>query len=145
MLNIRLIRGSQFLRGTLRGTLDPESSRKVLCKLLAEGAKGAGTASGAYDLLLDVREAGIDMTLQQVWALLDDLDACDPGFDGRLALLDRWDDTFDRVQFFEASASRIGITAKAFIDFERAVEWLWETRGLSEGEGNDKAEGAKGE
>jgi hypothetical protein len=42
--------------------------------------------------------------------------------------LDRWDDTFDRMQFFEASAHRIGIQAKAFIDFEEAVNWLWQSR-----------------
>jgi hypothetical protein len=68
------------------------------------------------------------MELREVWAPLEDLDECNPGFDGRLALLDRWDDTFDRVQFFEASLERIGVEAKAFLEFEKAVSWFWESR-----------------
>lgn len=128
MLNIRLIRGSQFIHGDHDGALDLAASREVLCQLLAEGAEGAGATPGSYDLLFDVRDAEIMLTLPDVWRLLQDLDECDPGFDGRLALLDDWDDTFDRMQFFEASADEIGVQAKAFIDFEQAVNWLWDSR-----------------
>lgn len=134
MLNIRLVHDSQFLHGDMSGQLDLEASRKALCHLLAEGAEDAGSAPGSYDLLFDVRDADIDMELKEVWELLQDLDACDPGFDGQLALLDDWDDTFDRMQFFEDSARQISIQAKAFIDFESAVRWLWESRDFGETE-----------
>lgn len=128
MLNLCLIRGQELLHATPHGTLGLERSREALCQLLAEGTEGAGDAPGAYDLLFDVREADIAMELTEVWALLEDLDECNPGFDGRLALLDHWDpwgDTFDRMQFFEASSERIGVEAKAFLEFEKAVDWLW--------------------
>lgn len=128
MLNIRVIRGSQFIHGDLGGTLDLEVSRDALCKLLSEGAEGAGDASGSYDLLFDVRDADVKLEMKEVWDLLQDLDECDPGFDGRLAILDDWDETFDRMQFFQASADQIGVQARAFIDFEAAINWLWDSR-----------------
>jgi hypothetical protein len=137
MLNIRLIRGRQFLRGDQHGTLDLERSREALCQLLTEGTEGAGAEPGAHDLLFDVRDADIDMALKDVWILLKDLDECNPGFDGRLALLDNWDKTFDRMQFFEASSERIGVEAKAFLEFEEAVEWLWESRTISTAEDSE--------
>lgn len=130
MLNVRVIRGSQFIHGDHDGSLDFEETREALCTLLAEGAEEAGHASGSYDLLFDVRDAEIQLSMPEVWALLEDLDECDPGFDGRLALLDDWDQTFDRVQFFQDTADEIGLTARAFIDFEAAVNWLWESRNV---------------
>lgn len=134
MLDIRLVRGQQFFRGDQRGKLDLEASREALCQLLAEGTEGAGNTPGSHDLLFDVRDADIAMELKEVWTLLQDLKECNPGFDGRLALLDNWDDTFDRVQFFEASSDMIGVEAKAFLEFEEAVEWLWTSRALGEAE-----------
>jgi hypothetical protein len=43
------------------------------------------------------------------------------------------------MQFFEASARMIGIEAKAFIDFEEAVNWLWESRVIAEPEDAENA------
>ena len=131
MLNIRVVRSQKFIRADHEGTLDLEESREALCSLLAEGTEGSGEVSGAHDLLFDVRDTEIALSLTDVWALLEDIEDCDPGFDGKLALLDNWDDTFDRMQFFEDSATYIGVTARAFLDFEAAVDWLWESRGLS--------------
>lgn len=130
MLNLRVIRASQFIHGDMDGTLDLAASREALCTLLAEGAKGTGDAAGSYDLLFDVRDADIQLAMKDVWELLKNLDECDPGFDGRLALLDDWDNTFDRMQFLESSADQIGVQARAFIDFEKAVNWLWDSRNL---------------
>ena len=131
MLNIRVVRSQQFIRADHEGTLDLEESRNALCSLLAERTESSGDAHGAYDVLFDVRDAEIDFALKEVWALLEDVAECDPGFDGKLALLDDWDDTLDRMQFFEDSSRHIGVTARAFLDFEAAVDWLWESRGLS--------------
>jgi hypothetical protein len=125
MLNVRLLQGTQFLRADPSGTLDRTATHEALCTLLAEGTSGAGDAPGDYDLLFDVREADIDMTLRQVWSLMQDVEACDPGFDHRLALLGRWDRTYNRLEFLQESAQMCGIEAKAFRDFEHAVEWLW--------------------
>ena len=112
------------------------ASRKALCDLLAAGTEGAGTEPGAHDLLFDVRDADIDMPLKEIWELLGELETCDPGFKGQLALLADWDNTFDRMQFFEASSSNFGIASKAFLDFEEAVGWLWESRSIA-GDAND--------
>ena len=131
MLNIYIIRSQQFIRADHRGTLDLAESRDALFSLLDEGTAGSGEASGAHDLLFDVRDAEITLSYKDVWALLQDIQDYASGFDGTLAILDNWDDTFDRMQFFEDSAKHIGVTARAFLDFEAAVDWLWESRGLS--------------
>jgi len=130
MLNIRVIRNKQFIRADQEGTLNLEASREALCRLLQEGTEGQGKSQGKHDLLFDLRDADIQFEMKDVWTLAMNVQDCDPGFDGRLALLDDWDDTFDRVQFFEASTEHIGIQARAFLDFERAVDWLWDSRDL---------------
>lgn len=48
-----------------------------------------------------------------------------PAFDGQIAILDHWDQTFDRMQFLEASAGEVGLRTRAFIDFEQAMHGLW--------------------
>lgn len=123
MIDVRLVRGTQFIHADHNGTVELESSRKALCQLLSDGSEG-----GRYDLLFDVRDADVDLTMTDVWTLVQDLDTCAPGFDKRLAILDDWDDTFDRMQFMEASAHEVGFQVRAFIDFESAVDWLWESR-----------------
>lgn len=125
MLNVRLIRGTQFIHADHDGTLDLESSREALCTLLSDAPEG-----DPYDLLFDVRDADVELSMREVWTLVQDLDECAPGFDKRLAILDDWDETFDRMQFMEASAEMVGFQAHAFIDFENAVDWLWESRAV---------------
>lgn len=136
MLTIRIIRGAQFLRGNQRGALDLEASQDALCHLLAEGTDGTGGTAGDHDLLFDVREADIEMTLPEVWALVEGLKTCDPGFNSRLALLGRWDETYNRLEFLQENARLYGIDAKAFHDFESAVNWLWESRSLDTADGD---------
>lgn len=131
MPNVRLINGTRFLRGDQRGTLNRAASCEALCTLLAEGTEGAGDTPGNHDLLLDVREADIEMELNEVWPLMQDVEACDPGFDRRLALLGEWDRTYNRLEFLQEIARIYGIEAKAFRDFEDAAEWLWSSQARS--------------
>lgn len=128
MLTIRLIR-SHIIQASHQSTLDLHTSREVLCSLLGDATTN-DTTSETYDLLFDVRDAEISMNMKEVWVLLQDLRECAPGFDGQLALLDRWGRSFDRVQFFEASSEHVDIHARAFLDFERAVSWLWQSQRL---------------
>ena len=126
MIDIRLVRGTQFIHADHGGTLELESSRDALCQLLSDGPEGE-----RYDLLFDVRDADVDLTMPDVWTLVQDLETCAPGFDQRLAILDDWDETFDRMQFMEASAREVGFQVRAFIDFESAVNWLWQSHGVN--------------
>jgi hypothetical protein len=123
-----MVRGAQFIHADHDGTLDLASSRDTLCTLLSEEA---GESNQKFDLLFDVRDAEIDLTMSDVWTLVQDIEQCAPGFDERLALLDDWDQTFDRMQFMEASAHEVGFQVRAFIDFESAVDWLWESHSVS--------------
>ncbi len=126
MVDIRLVRGTQFIYVDHDGTLELESSRDALCQLLSDGPKRE-----RYDLLFDVRDADVDLTMPDVWTLVQDLETCAPGFDQRLAILDDWDETFDRMQFMEASAHEVGFQVRAFIDFESTVNWLWQSHGVN--------------
>lgn len=126
MIDIRLVRGTQFIHADHDGTLELESSRDALCQLLSDGPQGE-----RYDLLFDVRDADVDLTMPDVWTLVQDLETCASGFDQRLAILDDWDETFDRMQFMEASAHEVGFQVRAFIDFESAVNWLWQSHGVN--------------
>ncbi len=117
MLNVHLVRGTPFIHADHDGALDLASSREALCRLLSEGA---GESDEQLDLLFDVRDAEINLTMSNVWTLVQDLDECAPGFDERLALLDNWDETFDRMQFMEASAHEVGLTVSG--ERERACK-----------------------
>jgi len=125
MQNVRLVRGTKLIYADCDGTLDLPSSRDVLCQLLSQEI---GTSDEQFDLLFDVRGADIDLSMSDIWTLVQDIDECAPEFGERLALLDHWDETFDRMQFMEASAHEVGLHhVRAFIDFESAVDWLWDS------------------
>ena len=122
MIDIRLVRVRQFLHLDHNGTFDLNGSRDVLAKMLRDAQQED------RNLLLDVRDSNVDLSMRDVWALVQHLHEYTPEFDKKMAILDRWDETYDRMQFFEASAGELGFQARAFIDFEKAMDWLWEKK-----------------
>lgn len=122
MIDICLVRARQFLHFDHDGTFDLNGNRDVLAEMLRDAQQED------RNLLLDVRDSDVELSMRDVWALVQHLHACAPEFDQKMAILDRWDETYDRMQFFEASAGELGFQARAFINFENAMNWLWEKK-----------------
>jgi len=120
MPDVRLIRTRHFLHLDHDGTLDLESCQNVFAPMLQEAHEEG------YNLLIDVRDSDVELSMRDVWALVQHLRTSTPAFDGQIAVLDHWDETYDRMQFLEASAREVGFRTCAFIDFEEAITWLWE-------------------
>lgn len=124
MLDIRLIRGHDFLRSDLEGNLDFKKTRRLLRELIL------ANTSSRYNLLIDMRDS-IDMrgsketlSYAEVYRLVEELDKHAPLFRGRVALLDRWDEGFEKTQSFEAFASLRGFAVRTFLEFEQAITWV---------------------
>ena len=119
MHRFRLVHATDLIELTVTGTLDVERSRDLLLRL------AEANAETGLDLLLDLRpadDAGI--TFRDVYALVEILRDHPDAFRGRLALLDTDRPGFEKVQFFQASATERGFQVRAFLDFEAAVRWL---------------------
>lgn len=119
-LDLRIIRGSTFLRASLQGGINLAMSRNALRDVLA------GDAHNSYDVLLDVRRSHVQLTSQEVMTLVEDLKAHAPRFRRRMALLDsQWGKNLSSMQFLQALAEREGFQVRTFVDFENAMDWLW--------------------
>ncbi len=104
---------------TVEGTLDLEVSTELLLSV-ARDATIAGRT-----LLIDLREAQSPyLTFADVYRLVRMLEHHQDAFCGRIALLDRYRDSFEKTQFFEASSGYVGLDVRAFLDEAAAIDWL---------------------
>lgn len=104
---------------TIEGTLDLAASTEVLLAIARE-ASLAGRS-----LLVDLRDANAPgLTFADVYTLVCVLEAHQEAFSGRIALLDRFRESFEKAQFFEASSVHAGLAVHAFLDEDEAVAWL---------------------
>ena len=117
---ISIIPASEFLVADVGGEYDVEQSRSQLAKLLR-----AAAVSDTDNILLDVRESYSRMRAFEVFSLVSVFDQLTPPFAGRLAILNRPKDAFDRAEFFSKCAQRRGFDVEAFQDYEEAVHWLY--------------------
>lgn len=122
---IRIIPASEFLVGSAAGEHDVEQTRAQLTRLLR-----AAAITGTDNILMDVREAHSRMRAFEVFSLVSVFDQLVPPFAGRLAILNRPKDAFDRAEFFSMCAQRRGFEVEAFQDYEAAVHWLYPPKPL---------------
>jgi hypothetical protein len=120
MASYRTLTIDGFTRLTVEGALDLEASRRILLDAVAE----AGAAG--QDLLIDLRPARSTLSFPDVYRLVRLLVDRPGTFSGRIAVLDDYDERFEKAQFFEFSASEAGLDARAFLDEGEAVAWLEE-------------------
>ncbi len=106
---------------SVHGELDLESTRELVL-----GVADTATAAGK-NLLIDLRDVRTSMSYPDVYRVVQLVAQHPDVFSGRLALLDTYDNDFDKTQFFEASSVESGLQARAFIDEDRAKAWLEET------------------
>ena len=119
MANFDIVPIDGFTQTTIEGVLDLEGSTAILRQIATDAA------SRRRHLLIDLRDAtstGLSYAdiYRLVGMLADDPDA----FSGRIALLDTFREGFEKVQFFEASATEKGFSVRAFLDEDAAVAWL---------------------
>ena len=118
--SINIIPASEFLASTAAGEYDVDKSRTQLTRLLH-----AAAISGTDNILMDVRESHSRMRAFEVFSLVSVFDQMVPPFAGRLAILNRPKDAFNRAEFFSMCAQRRGFEVEAFQDYEEAVHWLY--------------------
>lgn len=103
---------------TVEGDLDLEASREILLDVVRD----AGLAG--HHLLVDLRGATSALSFRDVYQLVQVLVEHPAAFSGRLALLDTYDKSLEKAQFFQSSASERGFQVRAFVDEDAAVAWL---------------------
>lgn len=125
MHRFRLVHAADLIELTVSGSLDVERSRELLLRL-AETNSETG-----LDLLLDLRPA-VDngITFRDVYSLVELLREHPEAFQGKVAVLDLDRPGFEKVQFFQASATERGFQVRAFLEFEAAVRWLQQSSSL---------------
>jgi hypothetical protein len=116
--NIRIIHAHDFLKATPEGTLDVESSKKLLVEIAADTS-----TSGDHEILLDTREAQSALSATDLWNLAAELINYRKALFRKTAVLCPLD-RFDHAAFFALCAQNKGFKVHAFTAFEKAMEWL---------------------
>lgn len=127
-LNIRVIHSRDFLKATPSGEQDLEASKQVLLTLALENS-----ASGQYDILIDVRQAISHLSLTDVTELVDVMIEHRDSFRSQLAILTQPEATLEIARFMELYAGNRGFQVAAFKDFEEAMNWLMSSTELTAG------------
>jgi hypothetical protein len=118
-VNYKIIQAKEFIKVKPTGGIDLEESKKVLGQL-AEMAKVMENC----EILLDMREAYGNLQMDDLNELLAELGRHKEAFRSKLALLARNDEQFNKAVFVEMCANIDGFKILAFIEFEKAINWL---------------------
>ena len=116
--DIRVIHVRDFLKATVQGTFDLESSKQALLEIAV-----AAPTSPAVDIMIDVRDSPANLSLAQVSELAMEFNKSRLGAGRKTAVLTA-KDRFDNAQFFAVSARGMGRNVQAFTSFEEAFDWL---------------------
>jgi hypothetical protein len=116
--HLTIIRASDFLVATPHGQVDFERSKRILLKIAA-----ASASLVAHEILLDVRDAQIELSAGDLWYLAAELGYPHMPFRGKIAVLCSLAGS-DQADFFALCAQNRGFRVRAFTSFEEAVEWL---------------------
>ncbi|MBN2185581.1 MAG: hypothetical protein JW746_09660 [Candidatus Krumholzibacteriota bacterium] len=117
---VKIIRARDFLNIDADGILDFEMSKEILIKIAL-----AKKPPADFEVLIDLRDAELDLSTMDVWYLVDELGKHHEAFQRKMALLTSSGSAFDRVEFFETCAVNRGFEVEAFTDFEEAINWLF--------------------
>lgn len=117
---INVVPANEFIVASADGEVDFPGTRAGLMKIL----KAAALHPEAH-VLVDVREASSRLQPYEVYSLVAVFNELEPPFDGRLAIVNRPKDEFNRAQFFALAARVQGFQVAAFQDFDEALRWLY--------------------
>ena len=116
---IKIIAAGDFLEVTPEGTIDLDTSRK----LLVEIAKAENNPVD-YELFVDFRETQSFLTILDVYKLAAELCNFGNTFHRKVALLVHSGINFERASFFETCSHNRGFSVNAFTDYETAMRWI---------------------
>ena len=126
-VNYKVISAKDFLRAKPTGEIDLEYAKKMLAEIALISSPPAD-----YEILLDVRDSYGNINCVDIYALIAVLGKHREAFRNKIAILARDDEQFDRANFMELCASLDGFRIGAFLDFERAINWLQPSVDLGE-------------
>ena len=122
-INLRLIRGQEFLKASTSGALDFSRAAEML--------KNIALTHGETDwpILIDLRHTTKPHLLsdKQIWTLVESVMQEFPDtFRNKLALVDRETREVDREEFFVHCANAKRFPVKLFFSLDAAIEWFGE-------------------
>lgn len=116
--DIKLIHTQDFIRATLEGKLDFETSKKILIEIASATADLVD-----YEILLDTRKSDVELSVTDLWYLAAELSHLGKAFSRKTAVLCPVE-RFDKAAFFALCAKNRGFRVQAFTSFEDAINWL---------------------
>jgi hypothetical protein len=116
--NIRIIQAREFVRAMPEGVLDLEQSKKLLVAI-ATAAKG----SENYAVLVDMRRSTPELSVPDMWNLVDQLYQLGETYQRKTAVLGTFEQ-YENIVFFALASQSKGFHIGAFSSFEDAIEWL---------------------
>lgn len=116
--DIRVIHVRDFMKATVQGTFDLESSKQALLQIA-----DAVPPSSPVDIMIDVREAPASLSVAQLSQLVAEFNRLHIGAGRKTAVLTA-EDRFENAHFFAVSARGMGRDVQAFTSFEDAFDWL---------------------
>ena len=125
MAEYRVISGKDFIKAKPTGQIDLAESKKVLASIASITKPPAD-----YEILLDIRDVNVNINIHkqinhfEILEFVKELVRNRSAFRNKIAVLSRDDKQFDNSRFAELCATNRGLLVKAFISFEKAIEWL---------------------
>ncbi len=116
--DVRIIHAHEFLRATPEGQLDLDQTKKVLLEIGL-----ASAPSNDYDVLVDTRDAHVEMDVGDLWDLAAELQRYRQAFSRKTAVLVTPKQS-DYAGFFAVCAQERGFELSAFTQLGDAMEWL---------------------
>lgn len=103
---------------TVDGTLDLAASQALLLDIVQDAQLSE------QGLLIDLRQAQGALSYRDVYEMIGVLVDHSDAFTHRLAVLEDYNERFEKAQFFQAYANERGFDVRAFVDEAEAVAWL---------------------
>jgi len=113
------LNGEEFIKATATGELDLEESKRALKVLLEDPG-----FSHQCDILVDLREAACELSVADIFEIVQLLVKHRLSFLGKIAILVSGEPEFDKAKFMELCSENRGIQAHAFDEVSEAEKWL---------------------
>jgi hypothetical protein len=115
---IAFIEAKDFVRVTPAGSVDLESSKRLLSELLDSTAH-----LEEFELLIDTRRVEKPLPAEDLWALAQHMRNYHDRTNHRTAVVCAVE-RFDLLRYFASCAQHAGLTIAAFTSYQEALDWL---------------------
>ena len=116
--HIRLVQAHEFIQASPEGKIDLDRSKELLIEIAARSAP-----EHDCDIILDLREAKMRMSVTDLWYLAAEMHQHPETFARRTAVLVPREQ-FDHAGFFALCAQERGFEVSAFTSPGDSMEWL---------------------